>query len=122
MGAVAALVLVSVIVADIAAAQDALPRLPAAAFDVILPVSFDPEATPADGLVLAGGVDIAISSFLSIQAGARIVGDNPKFTLGTVVALRHIRVSVNSTVDVLTGFNAADLLSVGSVIELGEPR
>ena len=93
-------------------------RFLSAAIDLNVPLSFDPEAAPAERVVVATGATVAVARFLSVHAGAQIAGDNPRFTLGSVVRLNRIRLVVNCTIDFLSGFDVTDLIGVGSVIDL----
>ena len=86
------------------------------AFDVLLPFSFDPANFPAERWFLAGGVDVAVTDFLSVQAGFRYKPASPRLSLGSSVELDNISIVANYVVD----FNSDPRFSVEAKLDLGD--
>ncbi len=92
----------------------------AIAFDVNIPFSFDPSAYPAERVGFAWGTSVAVTSFFSVQSGFLLKGGNPRFSLGSLVALDTISFVANYTLDMTTQFTNLDRFSIQLKINLGD--
>lgn len=92
----------------------------ALAFDVNIPFSFDPSRYPAERMGFAWGTSVAITNFFSVQSGFLLKGGNPRFSLGSMVALDTISFVANYTLDMTTQFTNLDRFSIQLKINLGD--
>lgn len=90
------------------------------AFDFNLPFSFDPVNYPAERWGISAGMDLAFTSFFSIQTGFKYRGSNPKISVGSMVDLAKVSFTVNYTMDLTTSSNSVDHFSIQARLKLGD--
>ncbi|MBA7631253.1 hypothetical protein ES703_38783 [subsurface metagenome] len=88
--------------------------------DFNYPISFDPENYPAQHWYIASGMDVAVTDFLSIQAGFQFKGDNPRVSVGSTIDLEKISFIVNYNLDLSGRLNPLDKFSVEAKLNLGD--
>jgi hypothetical protein len=84
--------------------------------DLNLPIGF---AQQPD---LAFGTSVQLTRFLSMHAGAHLVSDNPRFSLGTILTKGRTSFTLNYNADLMGGLNPADLFSAAVTIEFPDSR
>jgi hypothetical protein len=89
------------------------------AFDFNYPFMF-PWQPPAEVWNVALGTSIAMTSFLSIQAGVLMEADNPRISLGTALSLGTLNFDVNYNVDLSGQLNPLDKFSIEARLNLGD--
>jgi hypothetical protein len=89
------------------------------AFDFNYPFMFAWQP-PAEVWNVALGTSIAMTSFLSIQAGVLMEADNPRISLGTAISLGTLNFDVNYNVDLSGQLNPLDKFSVEAKLDLGD--
>jgi hypothetical protein len=89
------------------------------AFDFNYPFMFSWQP-PAEVWNVALGTSIAMTNFLSIQAGVLMEADNPRISLGTAVSLGTLNFDVNYNVDLSGQLNPLDKFSVEAKLDLGD--
>ncbi len=90
------------------------------AVDFNYPFSFDPVNFPAESWNIAGGLNVVVTNFLSIQSGFHYKGDNPRITLGTTIDLKNISLVVNYNLDLSGRLNPLDKFSIEAKLNLGD--
>ncbi|MFP4562349.1 MAG: UPF0164 family protein [Spirochaetia bacterium] len=90
------------------------------AFDFNLPFSFDTVNYPAERWGISAGMDLAFTSFFSIQTGFKYRGSNPKISVGSMVDLAKVSFTVNYTMDLTTSSNSVDHFSIQARLKLGD--
>ncbi len=90
------------------------------AIDFNYPFSFDPTNFPAESWNIAGGLNVVVTNFLSIQSGFHYKGDNPRISLGTTVDLKNISLVVNYNLDLSGRLNPLDKFSIEAKLKLGD--
>jgi hypothetical protein len=88
------------------------------AFDVNLPFNLNGE--PSEMISYAAGMNVNLTSFLSLQTGFLIKTGKPRFSLGSSLALKNITLIVNYTLDMTTQFDLFDRMSLTLNISLGD--
>ena len=87
------------------------------AYDLNIPVGY---GQGAEQINMAGGLDVSVTDFFSIQSGFNYRGANPRFTLGGSVDLKNVSFVANYTLDLSTQFEAFDRFSIEAKINLGD--
>lgn len=86
------------------------------AFDFNLPL---PVAT-SESFYFAAGMNLAMTSFLSLQSGVLIKSGKPRFTIGSALELEKVDFVVNYTLDLTTQFDEMDRISLEVRFNLGD--
>ena len=93
-------------------------------YDVDIPIhfGFDAEglADTLESLTMAGGMDVVLTDFFSMQGGFNYRGSNPGISLGAAVDLPQISIIVNYTLDLATTFEPLDRISIEATLNLGD--
>ncbi len=84
--------------------------------DLNLPIGF---AQQPD---LAFGTSVQLTRFLSMHAGAHLVSDNPRFSLGTILTKGRTSFTLNYNADLMGGLNPADLFSAAVTLDLSKSK
>ncbi|MBN2509975.1 MAG: UPF0164 family protein [Spirochaetales bacterium] len=88
--------------------------------DVNYPFAFL-TSEPAESWNIAAGVDVRIAEFLSAQTGFHYKGGNPRFSLGTALDLKFVRINMNYTLGLDTQVqNPVDRFSLTASMNLGD--
>ena len=87
------------------------------AYDLNIPIGY---GQGTEQINMAGGLDISVTDFFSIQSGFNYRGSNPRFTLGGSVNLEKVSFVANYTLDLSTQFEAFDRFSIEAKINLGD--
>jgi hypothetical protein len=90
------------------------------ALDFNLPISFDPQWAPAERWYIATGVNVAVTSFLELQSGFQLKGDNPRVSVGAAVDLRKVSFVLNYNLDLSGRLNPLDKFSIEAKLNLGD--
>ncbi len=90
------------------------------AFDFNYPISFYPEEYPAERWHLAGGLNVNVTEFLSMQGGFHFKADNPRISLGSSVDLENVSFIVNYNLDLSGRLNPLDKFSIEAKLNLGD--
>jgi tetratricopeptide (TPR) repeat protein len=90
------------------------------AFDFNYPISFYPEEYPAERWHIAGGMNVNITEFLSLQGGFHFKADNPRISLGSSVDLEKVSFIVNYNLDLSGRINPLDKFSIEAKLNLGD--
>ncbi len=90
------------------------------AIDFNYPFSFDPDNFPAEKWDIAGGLNVVITNFLSLQSGFHYKGDNPRMSLGTTVDLKNVSLVINYNIDLSGQLNPLDKFSIEAKLNLGD--
>ncbi len=67
-----------------------------------------------------GGTEIKITNFISVLAGFRLKGGNPRISFGSEFELFKIRMNVNYTFDLTSSINPVNHLSFSAKLKLGD--
>ena len=92
------------------------------ALDMNLPISFEPSSFPMGQPDLAFGTSVRLTRFLSMHAGAHLVSDNPRFSLGTILTKGRTSFTLNYNADLMGGLNPADLFSAAVTLDLSKDK
>ena len=87
------------------------------AYDLNIPISYGQEA---EEINMAGGLNVAVTDFFSIQSGFQYRGANPRFSLGGTVDLERVSFVANYTLDLSTMSDTPDRFSLEAKINLGD--
>lgn len=87
------------------------------AYDLNFPISYGQEA---EEINMAGGLNVAVTDFFSIQSGFQYRGANPRFSLGGTVDLERVSFVANYTLDLSTISDTPDRFSLEAKINLGD--
>ncbi len=87
------------------------------AFDLNIPTSYGQEA---EEINLAGGLNVSVTDFFSIQSGFQYRGANPRISLGGAVDLERVSFIANYTLDLSTMSDTPDRFSLEAKINLGD--
>jgi hypothetical protein len=90
------------------------------AFDFNYPISFFPEEYPAERWHMAGGINVNVAEFLSVQGGFHFKADNPRISLGSSVDLENVSFVVNYNLDLSGQINPLDKFSIEAKLNLGD--
>ncbi len=90
------------------------------AVDFNLPFTFAFQGIPAETWNLAVGTTVAMTDFLSVQAGVLWKADNPRISIGTALALGMLDLTVNYNLDLSGQLNPLDKFSVQAKFNLGD--
>jgi hypothetical protein len=90
------------------------------AVDFNLPFTFAFQGIPAETWNLAVGTTVAMTNFLSVQAGVLWKADNPRISIGTALALGLLDLTVNYNLDLSGQLNPLDKFSVQAKFNLGD--
>jgi len=90
------------------------------AFDFNYPFSFDEQNFPAKKWNLAGGINVNITDFLSLQGGFHLKSDNPSISIGTVLDLKTVSFVTNYNLDLSGRLNPLDKFSIEAKLNLGD--
>jgi tetratricopeptide (TPR) repeat protein len=90
------------------------------ALDFNLPISFDPQNTPAERWYLATGFNVAVTDFLALQSGFMLKADNPRVSVGAEVDLRTVSFVLNYNLDLSGRLNPLDKFSIEAKLNLGD--
>ncbi len=88
------------------------------AFDVNIPFNLD--GTPPEAVSYAAGLDLGITSFLSVQTGFQIKTGLPRFSVGSSLDLERFSLTANYTLDLTTQVNSIDRFSLALKLNLGD--
>ena len=80
------------------------------AFDVNIPFTLD--GTPAESIYYAAGLDVGVTSFLSVQSGFMIKTGLPRFSVGTSFDSERFSLTANYTLDLTTQVTTLDRFSL----------
>ena len=75
---------------------------------------------PAEVWNVAVGTNVAVTSFLSLQAGVLMKADNPRISLGTMIEMGTLNFDVNYNVDLSGSLSPLDKFSVQAKLDLGD--
>lgn len=75
---------------------------------------------PAESWNVAVGTTVAMTEFLSLQAGVLMKADNPRLSLGTCIELGTLNFNVNYNLDLSGQLNPLDKFSVQAKLDLGD--
>ncbi len=75
---------------------------------------------PAESWNFAVGTDVAMTDFLSLQAGVLWKADNPRVSIGAALALGTFDLQLNYNLDLSTSLNPLDKFSVQAKFDLGD--
>ena len=89
-------------------------------FDFNYPFSFDPQNFPAELWYMASGVNVEITSFLSIQGGFQFRKENPRISVGSAIDLEGVSFIVNYNLDLSGRLNPLDKFSIEAKLNLGD--
>ncbi len=89
------------------------------ALDFNLPISFYPEA-PAERWFVATGLNLSVASFLQLQTGFQLKGDNPRVSVGSTLDLRKVSFVLNYNLDLSGRLNPLDKFSIEAKLNLGD--
>ena len=87
------------------------------AYDLNVPISYGQEA---EEINMAGGLNVSVTDFFSIQSGFQYRGANPRFSLGGTVDLARVSFVANYTLDLSTMSDTPDRFSIEAKINLGD--
>ena len=87
------------------------------AYDLNIPIGY---GQGAEQINMAGGLDVTVTDFFSIQSGFNYRGANPRFTLGGTVNLKKVSFVANYTLDLSSQVGNLDRFSVEAKINLGD--
>jgi len=90
------------------------------AFDFNYPFSFNQADFPAEKWNIAGGINVNITNFLSLQGGFHLKSDNPSISIGTVLDLNTVSFVTNYNLDLSGRLNPLDKFSVEAKLNLGD--
>jgi hypothetical protein len=90
------------------------------AVDFNLPFTFAFQGIPAETWNLAVGTTVAMTDFMSVQAGVLWKADNPRISIGTALALGVLDLTVNYNLDLSGQLNPLDKFSVQAKFNLGD--
>lgn len=89
-------------------------------FDVALPMYFPSTGLVLDTLGYSAGLRLALARFLRLEAGAQFQSQNLRIALGGTALLEGVDISAAYSVDVLSGFNPLDTVSIMAILKLGK--
>jgi tetratricopeptide (TPR) repeat protein len=89
------------------------------AYDLNLPFNIF-TTDPSEKINMAGGLNVAVTDFFSIQGGFQYRGANPGMSLGGTVDLDRVSFVANYTLDMTTQLQTADRFSVQAKLNLGD--
>ena len=93
-------------------------------YDIDLPIHFgltaEGLANSFESLTMAGGLEVVLTDFFSMQGGFNYRGANPGITLGAAVDLPQVSLVVNYTLDLATTFEPLDRISIQAKLNLGD--
>ncbi len=89
-------------------------------FDFNYPLSLDPVNAPAARWNLAFGTNVNIASFISVQAGALLMTENPFLSLGATIDLDWVNLVMNFNLDLSSSLNPEDKMSIQAQFDLGD--
>jgi hypothetical protein len=90
------------------------------ALDFNLPVSFIPGEAPAEHWYLATGLNVTVASFLQLQSGFQLKGDNPRVSVGSTIDLSKVSFVLNYNLDLSGRLNPLDKFSIEAKLKLGD--
>ncbi len=90
------------------------------ALDFNLPVSFVPDEAPAEHWYLATGFDLSVATFLQLQCGFQLKGDNPRVSVGSTIDLQKVSFVLNYNLDLSGRLNPLDKFSIEAKLRLGD--
>jgi tetratricopeptide (TPR) repeat protein len=90
------------------------------ALDFNLPVSFLPDEAPAERWYLATGLNLSVASFLQLQTGFQLKGDNPRVSVGSQLDLKKVSFVLNYNLDLSGRLNPLDKFSIEAKLNLGD--
>ncbi|MDC7232114.1 MAG: UPF0164 family protein [Spirochaetales bacterium] len=88
------------------------------AFDVNIPFNLD--GSDAEKVSYAAGLDLSMTSFLSVQSGFQIKTGLPRFSVGSSLDLEKFSVTANYTLDLTTQVTSLDRFSLALKLNLGD--
>jgi hypothetical protein len=90
------------------------------ALDFNLPISFIPDEAPAERWYLATGINLTVASFLQLQSGFQLKGDNPRVSVGSTIDLQKVSFVLNYNLDLSGRLNPLDKFSIEAKLNLGD--
>ncbi|MFP4425079.1 MAG: UPF0164 family protein [Spirochaetaceae bacterium] len=75
---------------------------------------------PAEPIGLANGASVTVTDFFSAHTGLLIRGGNPRITLGGIVDVQDITLSINYTLDMTTQIGSFDRFSLQAKFNFGD--
>jgi hypothetical protein len=88
------------------------------AFDINIPFNLD--GTPSEAVSYAAGLDLGITSFLSVQSGIQIKTGLPRFSIGSSLDMDRFSLTANYTLDLTTQVTTLDRFSLALKLNLGD--
>jgi hypothetical protein len=79
-----------------------------------------PGQPPAEVWNVAVGTTVAMTSFLSVQAGVLMKADNPRVSVGAALTLGTLALDMNYNLDLSGSLNPLDKFSVQAKFDLGD--
>jgi hypothetical protein len=90
------------------------------ALDFNLPISLIPDEAPAERWYLATGLNVTVASFLQVQSGFQLKGDNPRVSVGSTIDLKKVSFVLNYNLDLCGRLNPLDKFSIEAKLNLGD--
>ncbi|MBI9102344.1 MAG: UPF0164 family protein [Spirochaetales bacterium] len=90
------------------------------AFDFNLPFALYPDVGEVDSWYLAGGADLQVTDFFSMQTGFNYSGGNPRLSMGSELLLSDMSILVNYTLDLGTQTDSLDRFSLEATMNMGD--
>lgn len=75
---------------------------------------------PPEGIGLANGASVTVTDFFSAHTGLLIRGGNPRITIGGIVDIQDITLSINYTLDMTTQIGSFDRFSLQAKFNFGD--
>lgn len=93
-------------------------------YDVDLPLNYGLDTAGLTeslaALSMAGGFEVVMTDFFSLQGGFNYRGANPRVSLGAAVDLPEVSFTVNYTLDLTTQFKPLNRFSIEASLNLGD--
>ena len=89
------------------------------AYDLNVPINLFTQE-PSERINMAGGMNVAVTDFFSVQGGFQYRGANPSMSLGGTVDLEKVSFVANYTLDMTTQVQTVDRFSVEAKLNLGD--
>jgi hypothetical protein len=88
-------------------------------FDINYPISLA-SSIASEKMGFAAGMSVKITDFLSTRTGFLMKGLNPRFTIGSSIALDRMTLDINYTLDRTTQYDRLERFSVQAKLDLGD--
>jgi len=90
------------------------------AFDFNLPFALSSDVGEVDSWYLAGGADLQVTDFFSMQTGFNYSGGNPRLSMGSELLMNDMSILVNYTLDLTTQTESIDRFSLEATMNMGD--